>query len=72
MNWKKIYFFAVKIHVFRVRNVDMLKNEILKKQTKKHNILRCKKLRIKKKTEFQHFKKCELLKSTQLNQVWTS
>ena len=28
------YFFSVKIHVFRVKNFDMLKNEILKKQTK--------------------------------------
>ena len=28
-------FFSVKIHVFRVKNFDVLKNEILKKQKKK-------------------------------------
>ena len=27
-------FFSVKVHVFRVKNFDMLKNEILKKLTK--------------------------------------
>ena len=27
-------FFSVKIHAFRVKNFDMLKNEILKKQIK--------------------------------------
>ena len=31
-----IIFFSVKIHVFAVKNFDMLKNKILKKQTKKH------------------------------------
>ena len=30
----KYVFFSVKLHAFRVKNFDMLKNEILKKQTK--------------------------------------
>ena len=28
------YFFSVKLHVFRVKNFDVLKNEILKEQAK--------------------------------------
>ena len=32
-------FFSVKVHVFRVKNFDMLKNEILKKQAKSTKIL---------------------------------
>ena len=42
-------FSSVKTHVFRVKNVDMLKNEILTKQQKKRKILMCKKLTITKK-----------------------
>ena len=30
----KYVFFSVKLHAFRVKNFDMLKNEILKKQAK--------------------------------------
>ena len=42
--------FSVKVHVFRVKNFDMLKNEILKKLTKN--------------TTFWHLKKCKLQKFT--------
>ena len=31
---KDLFFFSVKIYVFRVKHFDMLKIEILKKQTK--------------------------------------
>ena len=63
---KKLFFFPVKIHAFRVKKFDMLKNEILKTQIKKNKILMCKKLRI---TKNMWIKKCKLLKFTQLNQL---
>ena len=45
-----IFKFSVKIHVFKVKNFDMLNSKILK--NKKHKILMRKKLRTTKNTKF--------------------
>ena len=34
LSWQNNFFFSVTIHVFRVKNFDVLKNKILKKQPK--------------------------------------
>ena len=39
----KYFFLSVKIHVFRITSFDLLKNEILKKQTKNRKFLCVKK-----------------------------
>ena len=52
------FFFSVKIHVFRVKNFDILKTKFLKNKQKTLN--------------FNILKKCKLLKLRQLNQVFTS
>ena len=48
----KYLLFSVKVPVFRVKNFGMLKKRNSKKTSKKHKILKCKKLNITKNTKF--------------------
>ena len=56
-NWDdKIFIFSVKIHVFRKKNFDVLKNEIFKKQTKNTKTWCIKNQKLLKTLNFNIFK----------------
>ena len=62
LNWAD-NFFSVKIHVFRVKNFDMLKDKVFKKQAKNFSKIWCvKNWELQKTLNFNILKKCKLVK----------